>query len=68
MAGRDPRLLDGTDGRVGDGHLGVVGQAVRAMPRMIVMLLENHQQADGSVRLPAALQPFLGGRTQLSPV
>ena len=39
-----------------------------AMPRMIVMLLENHQQADGSVRLPAALQPFLGGRTQLSPV
>jgi seryl-tRNA synthetase len=39
-----------------------------AMPRMIVMLLENHQQVDGSVRLPAALQPFLGGRTQLSPV
>jgi seryl-tRNA synthetase len=39
-----------------------------AMPRMIVMLLENHQQPDGSVRLPAALQPFLGGRTQLSPV
>jgi seryl-tRNA synthetase len=39
-----------------------------AMPRMIVMLLENHQQADGSVRVPAALQPFLGGRTQLSPV
>ena len=39
-----------------------------AMPRMIVMLLENHQQADGSVRVPTALQPFLGGRTQLSPV
>jgi seryl-tRNA synthetase len=39
-----------------------------AMPRMIVMLLENHQQADGSVRVPAALHPFLGGRTQLSPV
>jgi seryl-tRNA synthetase len=39
-----------------------------AMPRMIIMLLENHQRADGSVRVPAALQPFLGGRTQLSPV
>ena len=39
-----------------------------AMTRTIIMLLENHQQADGSVRLPAALQPFLGGRTQLSPV
>jgi len=39
-----------------------------AMTRTIIMLLENHQQADGSVRVPAALQPFLGGRTQLSPV
>ena len=28
--------------------------------RPIVALLENHQQADGSVRVPAALQPFLG--------
>jgi seryl-tRNA synthetase len=31
-----------------------------AMPRIIVALLENGQQADGSVRLPAALHPFLG--------
>lgn len=28
--------------------------------RPIVALLENHQQADGSIRVPAALQPFLG--------
>ena len=28
--------------------------------RPIVALLENHQQADGSVRVPAALQPFVG--------
>ena len=34
-----------------------------AVPRTIVAILENHQQADGSVRVPAALQPFLGGRT-----
>ena len=31
-----------------------------AMPRIIVALLENHQQPDGSVRVPAALQQFLG--------
>jgi seryl-tRNA synthetase len=31
-----------------------------AMTRTIVALLENHQQADGSVRVPQALQPYLG--------
>ncbi len=39
-----------------------------AMTRMIILLLENHQQADGSVRLPAALRPYLGGREFLTPV
>ncbi|MBO1030313.1 serine--tRNA ligase [Tessaracoccus sp. SD287] len=39
-----------------------------AMTRMIIMLLENHQQADGSVRIPEALRPFLGGRESLTPV
>ncbi|MBU6280369.1 MAG: serine--tRNA ligase [Actinomycetales bacterium] len=38
-----------------------------AMPRMIVAVLENHQQPDGSVLVPQALQPYLGGRTQLAP-
>lgn len=38
-----------------------------AVARTIVVLLENHQQADGSVRIPAALQPYLGGRTLLEP-
>jgi seryl-tRNA synthetase len=31
-----------------------------AIPRMIVAILENHQNADGSVNVPEALQPFLG--------
>ena len=31
-----------------------------AFPRTIIALLENHQQADGSVRVPAALVPYLG--------
>ena len=38
-----------------------------AMTRIIIAILENHQQADGSVRVPAALQPFLGTDT-LRPV
>ena len=39
-----------------------------AMTRTIVAILENHQQADGSVRVPAALQPHLGGREVLTPL
>ncbi|CAB4842574.1 unannotated protein [freshwater metagenome] len=33
-----------------------------AIPRMIVAILENHQNADGTVNIPAALQPFLGAQ------
>jgi seryl-tRNA synthetase len=36
-----------------------------ATTRWIVAILENHQQPDGSVRVPKALQPFLGGRDLL---
>ncbi|WP_062380909.1 serine--tRNA ligase [Demequina pelophila] len=36
--------------------------------RWIVALLENHQQADGSVRVPEALRPYLGGLEALTPV
>ena len=39
-----------------------------AMTRMIVALLENHQRPDGSVRIPEALRPFLGGRESLQPL
>ncbi len=38
-----------------------------AMTRMIIMLLENHQQADGSIYVPAALRPYLGGLEYLRP-
>ena len=38
-----------------------------AVTRAIVAILENHQQADGSVRVPAALQPYLG-REVLEPL
>jgi len=38
-----------------------------ATTRWIVAILENHQQADGSVRVPAALRPYLGGLDTLEP-
>ena len=39
-----------------------------ATTRWIVAILENHQQRDGSVRVPEALRPFLGGREVIEPV
>lgn len=39
-----------------------------AVPRTIVAIFENHQQADGSVRVPEVLRPYLGGREILEPV
>ncbi|MEY4262587.1 MAG: hypothetical protein RLY88_295 [Actinomycetota bacterium] len=38
-----------------------------ATTRWLVAILENHQQADGSVRIPAALRPYLGGQEFISP-
>ncbi|MGW4273709.1 serine--tRNA ligase [Streptomyces seoulensis] len=38
-----------------------------AVPRTIVAILENHQLADGSVRVPEVLRPYLGGREVLEP-
>jgi seryl-tRNA synthetase len=37
-----------------------------AVGRTLIAVLENGQQADGSVRLPEALSPWLGGRTLLT--
>jgi len=38
-----------------------------AVGRALVAVLENHQQADGSIRVPAALRPYLGGAELLRP-
>lgn len=40
-----------------------LNNTVAASPRILIPLLENHQQQDGTVRLPKALQPYLGGRS-----
>ncbi|MGF1465306.1 MAG: serine--tRNA ligase [Sandaracinaceae bacterium] len=38
-----------------------------ATPRLLAPLLENHQHADGGVRLPEAIRPYMGGRERLEP-
>ncbi|XP_057731549.1 serine--tRNA ligase, chloroplastic/mitochondrial-like isoform X1 [Arachis stenosperma] len=37
-----------------------------AVPRMIICLLENYQQEDGSILIPEPLRPFMGGRSVIS--
>jgi seryl-tRNA synthetase len=39
-----------------------------AVGRALVAVLENHQQADGSIRIPVALRPWMGGLEMLRPV
>jgi seryl-tRNA synthetase len=39
-----------------------------AMARMIIVILENNQQADGSVLVPEVLVPYMGGLSVLTPV
>lgn len=53
----DLRYRDG-DGKVRFCH--TLNNTVIASPRILIPLIENHQQADGSIRIPAALQPYLG--------
>lgn len=36
-----------------------------ALPRLLIAILENYQQADGSVLIPEVLQPYMGGRTHV---
>ncbi|WP_298070622.1 serine--tRNA ligase [uncultured Faecalibaculum sp.] len=38
-----------------------------APPRMLIAFLENNLQADGSVLIPEALQPYMGGKTRIEP-
>ncbi|MGZ5366333.1 MAG: serine--tRNA ligase [Aeromicrobium sp.] len=49
-----------SDGGAGTVPAATLNGTLCAMTRTIVALLENHQQADGSVRMPAALQPLMG--------
>jgi len=42
-----------------------LNNTVAAPPRMLIAFLENNLQADGSVRIPEALQSYMGGKTEI---
>ncbi len=48
-------------------HVHTLNGSGLAVGRTLVAVLENHQQADGSVRIPKALQPYMGGVEVLKP-
>ncbi|MGP9019737.1 serine--tRNA ligase [Streptomyces sp. BR1] len=62
------RMRDTADGKSKVTPLATLNGTLCAVPRTIVAILENHQQADGSVRVPAVLRPYLGGREVLEPI
>jgi seryl-tRNA synthetase len=56
-----------TNGGSGPAHVATLNGTLCAIARTIACLLEVHQQADGSVRVPTALVAHLGGREVLEP-
>ena len=57
--------VKGEDGKMYLPH--TLNNTVVAPPRMLIAFLENNLQADGSVLIPAVLQPYMGGKTVLTP-
>jgi seryl-tRNA synthetase len=53
------------DGKVR--HVHTLNGSGVALPRLVVALLENFQQADGSVALPDAIVPYMGGAAKIEP-
>ncbi len=53
------------DGKVKFVH--TLNNTAIATPRILIPLLEIHQQADGSVRIPDALRPYMGGQDYIRP-
>ncbi len=53
------------DGKTKLAH--TLNNTVVAPPRMLIAFVENHLQADGSVRIPEALQPYMGGKKVINP-
>ena len=55
--------VNGPDGKKYFAH--TLNNTVVAPPRMLIAFLENNLQADGSVRLPEVLRPYMGGKTEI---
>jgi seryl-tRNA synthetase len=62
------RLKIRADGEKGKYFPHTLNNTVTAPPRMLIALLENNLQADGSVLVPKALQPYMGGKEKLVPI
>ena len=63
------RLRIRVQGEEGSKYLAhTLNNTVAAPPRMLIAFLENNLQADGSVRIPAALRPYMGGKEVMVPV
>ena len=61
------RLKIRVDGENGKYFAHTLNNTVVAPPRMLIAYLENHLQADGTVTVPAALRPYMGGMERLVP-
>ncbi len=55
--------VNGEDGKKYFAH--TLNNTVVAPPRMLIAFLENNLQADGSIRIPEALQPYMGGKKEI---
>ena len=55
--------IKGADGKIYLAH--TLNNTVVAPPRMLIALLENNLSADGSVRIPEVLRPYMGGKEKL---
>ena len=55
--------VNGADGNKYFAH--TLNNTVVAPPRMLIAFLENNLQADGSVRIPEVLRPYMGGKTEI---
>ena len=54
-----------TDGKIKLAH--TLNNTVVAPPRMLIAFVENHLKQDGSVTIPEALQPYMGGKKAILP-
>ncbi|MEG0354643.1 MAG: serine--tRNA ligase [Lachnospiraceae bacterium] len=61
------RLKIRINGKEGKYFAHTLNNTVVAPPRMLIAFLENNLQADGSVRIPEVLQPYMGNMTQMTP-
>lgn len=59
------RLKIRINGKDGKYLAHTLNNTVVAPPRMLIAFLENNLQADGSVRIPEALRPYMGGMTEI---